>query len=141
MSSRKVSRLNRSVLILLLSVALAGLLGCKTSQPPTVPSDAMPLYLDESHMQAEVLRHIQIGMPASEAQVVMEHHGFQCRIEEGSRNFTPDLGTPTHLKCLRVRPQDNPAHQGIVLDEILVYMPIESGMINGVKVRHVKTSM
>jgi hypothetical protein len=101
----------------------------------------MPLYLDESRMQAEVLRHIQIGIPASEAQTLMEHHGFKCGIEEASKDFTPDLGTPTHLRCLRVRPQDKSAHQGIVLDEIVVYMSIESGKIKGVQVRHVKTAM
>jgi hypothetical protein len=91
-------------------------------------------------MQAEVLRHIQIGIPVSEAQIVMEQNGFHCEIEQAS-TLTRDFGTPTHLRCVRVRPQDNPSHQGIVLDEVLVYMPIEGNKIKGVKVHHASTCM
>jgi hypothetical protein len=122
------------------SVILVGLVGCRTPQP-SPSAGSMPLFLDESRMQTEVLQHVEIGMLVAEAKKVMERHGFDCRIDEKSKDFTPDFNSPTHLRCVRIRPQDNPAHQGIVLDEICVYMPIEADKIKAVKVRHIRTSM
>ena len=92
-------------------------------------------------MRTDILQHVQIGMPVKDAKTVMERHGFQCRIDETSKNFTPDFDTLTHLRCVRVRPPDNPSHQGISLDEIFVYMPIEADKIKAINVRRVNTSM
>ena len=120
-------------------ILLAGVSGCTTPQPPSAPAGSMPLYLDDSRMQAEILQYVPIGMSVSAAKKVMERHGFECRIEETS--LLPEIDTPTRLRCARIRPQDNPAHQGIVLDEICVYMSIEADKVKAIKVRHLRTSM
>jgi len=123
------------------SIIAIGIVGCRTPQPPSAPAGSMPLYLDEARMQAEILKHIQVGMPVSDAKKVMERHGFECRVDEASKSFTPYFDTPTYLRCARIRPQDNPTHQGIVLDEIIVHMSIEAGKIKAINVLHMNTSM
>jgi hypothetical protein len=141
MVSRATQWRGRLFFLSVFSIIAFGAFGCRTPQPPSAPPGSMPLYLDEDRMRTEVLQHVQIGMSVNDAKKMMERHGFACRVDETSKNFTPDFDTPTHLRCLRVRPQDNPSHQGIVLDEIFVYMPIEAGKIKAIKVRHLNTSM
>ena len=141
MVSGTTQNYGRSVFVSVFSIVAFWSCGCRVPQPPSAPPGSMPLYLDEDRMRTEVLQHVQIGMPVDDAKKVMERHGFECRVDETSKSFTPDFATPTHLRCRRVRPQDNPSHQGIVLDEIFVYMPIEAGRIKAIKIRRLNTSM
>jgi hypothetical protein len=120
---------NTGRLLTLLSILSVGLLGCRTSQPPS-PVGAMPLYLDEAPMQAEVFKHVSVGMPVTVAQQIMERHGFKCRIDE----------TPQESRCVRVRPQDDPA-VWCVSDEIFVCLPVAAGRIEAIKVHHQRTAM
>jgi hypothetical protein len=92
-------------------------------------------------MRSEVLNHVKIDMPEQDTKKVMENHGFKVKSVETWKGVTLDFGTPIYLECSRIKPQTNPAHNGIVLDEIFVYLPIEAGKVKDVKVRHIKTSM
>jgi hypothetical protein len=141
MLSRTTQALNAHSLQFAFLFFVVAVFGCTSPPTPLRAAGSMPLYLDEARMTTEVLQHVQIGISVDEAKKIMERHGFKCQIDETSKISMPELETPTRLECVRVKPQENPAHQGIVCDEIWVYMPIEAGKIKAIKVRHTCTSM
>ena len=123
------------------AILASAVLGCAATPVVVAPPGAMPLYFDEETMRAEVAKHVPVGTLAADAQRIMQDHGFRCRIEEKSVTSPTDIKTPTYISCSRVKPPANPAHQGIVLDEIFVWMPIEAGRVQSIMVRHINTSM
>ena len=80
-------------------------------------------------------------MQASVIPLLMERHGFECTIHETSEEINSKLNKPKNLQCRRVRPQNNYAHQGFVLDEIFVDMSVEADRIQSVTVRRMNTCM
>jgi hypothetical protein len=138
---RMMRQLNTATFRFAFTIAFVTFAGCRLPQTPSPPPGSMPLYLDEARMTTEVLNHVQIGMSVDEAKKIMERHGFKCRVDETSNISMPELESPTRLECVRVKPQENPAHEGIIADEIWAYMPIEAGKIKAIKVRHIGTCM
>jgi hypothetical protein len=122
--------------------------GCGTSSNFLTSAQRMELHTDEAAMRAEVLQHVQPGMPVEEAKRTMERHGFKCSYgqddwlrfwekDEWLRFWEGDDPAAQYcLICSRFVPY--PFLQSLFIsDEIKVFVLFEEGKVKGVIVRHV----
>ena len=131
----------RMVIVLALSVAVAGCLSFSSSQ--TAQQGAFKLDRDEKKMREEVLTHISIGMDIEDAKEVLERGGFKCSFgREYESGGGPDGVKGTFcLVCSQFIPQKSWLDSFIMSDVIKVYVHFETGKVTDVRVRHTCTCL
>jgi hypothetical protein len=125
--------------------------GSRNSLPLTIVNGPKPevqngggqmvLDLDEEKMRTEALKYVPIGTPMTEAKCTMEMNGFKCQEEEARKLFLPEIDTGSCLVCSIDYPKENSDHEGVVSDQIKVFIAIEKGQVKKVLVRHERSCL